>query len=90
MVSYRIEWKHSAKKDLRWLPNKVVNSIIVAVEQLSDNPYPIGSRKIMGTEHAYRQRIGDYRIVYSIKKSHLVIEIVCVAHRKDVYKKIVQ
>ena len=45
------------------------------------------SKKIVGTEHTYRLRTGDYRIVYSIEDNRLIIEIIRVAHRKDVYKK---
>ena len=88
MVSYSIEWKNSAKKELRRLPKKAINNIITAVGLLSSNPRPAGSKKLIGTEHTYRQRIGDYRIVYSIKAHRLVIEIVRVGHRKDIYRKI--
>lgn len=88
MVSYSIEWKSSAKKELRQLPKKAINNIITAVEKLPNNPHPTGSRKIIGTEHTYRQRMGDYRVVYSIENNRLVIEIVRVGHRKDVYKNI--
>ncbi|MEL6711151.1 MAG: type II toxin-antitoxin system RelE/ParE family toxin [Pseudomonadota bacterium] len=88
MPSYNIEWKSSAKKELRRLPKQVIHQIINFVGELPGNPYPAGSRKIIGTEHTYRQRIGDYRIVYSIKSGCLVIEIVRVGHRKSVYKNI--
>ena len=88
MVSYSIEWKSSAKKELRRLPKKAINNIITAVGKLPNNPQPAGSRKIIGTEHTYRQRIGDYRIVYSIESNRLVIEVVRVGHRKDVYRNI--
>lgn len=86
MASYSIEWKSSAKKELRRLPKKLISNIITAVEALKDNPYPAGSKKIIGTEHTYRRRISDYRIVYSIENKHLVIEIIRVGHRKDVYR----
>ena len=88
MVSYSIEWKSSAKKELKRLSKKAINKIILAVEELRNNPHPVGSRKIIGTKHTYRKRIGDYRIVYSIESNYLVIEIVRVRHRKDVYRNI--
>ncbi|MES9856579.1 MAG: type II toxin-antitoxin system RelE/ParE family toxin [Sedimenticola sp.] len=88
MVSYSIEWKSSAKKELRRLSKKAINNIISAVEKLPNDPHPVGSKKIIGTEHTYRQRIGDYRIIYSIESSQLVIEVVRVGHRKDVYRNI--
>jgi len=86
VVSYSIEWKSSAKKELRRLPKKTINSIISTVGELKNNPHPAGSKKIIGTEHTYRQRVGDYRIVYSIESNCLLIEVVRVGHRKDVYR----
>jgi len=49
------------------------------------NPFPIGVRKFVGSEHTYRIREGDYRVIYTITASTLVIEIIRVGHRKDVY-----
>ena len=86
MASYNIEWKHSAKKELKKLPRTTISKIITAVEELPKNLFPKGSRKIIGAEHTYRIRIGDYRIVYSVEFGKLVIEIIRVRHRKNVYK----
>lgn len=85
MDSYRIEWKHSALKELKQLPKDVVARIIRAVGQLPENPYPSGIRKLVGSENSYRIREGDYRILYSIVSSTLIIEIIRIGHRKDVY-----
>jgi mRNA interferase RelE/StbE len=87
MDCYEVEWKNSAKKELKRLPRQVITKVILAVEKLPNNHYPIGSKKLVGTEHTYRLRIGDYRIVYSIQNDRLIIEIIRVAHRKDIYKK---
>ncbi len=56
-----------------------------AVEKLAENPYPPGVRKLSGAQHTYRIRVGDYRIIFSIFAAELVIEIIRVGHRKDVY-----
>jgi len=85
MDSYKIEWKRSAAKELKALPKNTVAKILKAVEQLPANPYPFGVRKLVGAEHTYRIREGSYRIIYSIAASSLVIEIVRVGHRKDIY-----
>jgi mRNA interferase RelE/StbE len=85
MASYTIEWKRSAVKELRVLPKDAVEKILKAVEQLSVNPYPVGVRKLVGAEHTYRIREGDYRIIYTIITSSLIIEVIRVGHRKDVY-----
>ncbi|MCB2262712.1 MAG: type II toxin-antitoxin system RelE/ParE family toxin [Candidatus Thiosymbion ectosymbiont of Robbea hypermnestra] len=86
MASYSIEWKHSAKKELRKLPDYMIRKVILSIDGLSKNPIPKGSRKILGTEHTYRIRVGDYRIVYSLDSGKLVVEIIRVSHRKNVYK----
>jgi mRNA interferase RelE/StbE len=86
MDSYKIEWKRSAARELKKLPRDVVPRILQAVERLSQDPYPAGARKLVGSEHAYRIRVGVYRIVYSVLASVFVVEIVRVGHRKDVYR----
>lgn len=86
MASYSIQWKRSAEKELRRLPKEVIPRIVQAVENLSRNPYPPGVRKLVGSEHTYRVREGDYRIVYDVRETVLTIEIIRVRHRKDVYE----
>ena len=85
---YKIEWKQSAKKELKKLNKAVIFKIIKMVESLSLNPHPAGSRKLQGSEHLYSIRFGNYRIVYSIEKNKLLIEIIRVGHRKDIYRKL--
>ena len=87
MASYKIEWKHSAVKELRKLPKDAVVRILKAVEQLPANPYPPEVRKLIGSEHSYRLREGSYRIIYTVSSAALIIEIVRVGHLKDVYNR---
>ena len=87
MASYSIEWKRSAAQELKKLPREVVGRILTAVEQLATEPYPSGVRKLVGAEHTYRIRVGDYRIIYSVMASALIIEIIRVGHRRDVYNR---
>jgi len=86
VASYRIEWKRSAAKELQSLPPEVIRRILSIVERLSGSPVPHGAIKLTGSEQTYRIRVGDYRIVYSIYQAVLMIEIVRVAHRRDVYR----
>ena len=83
---FRIEWKKSTRKDLRKLPPRVVDRIIEVVDELADEPFPFGSEKLQGSEHAYRIRIGDYRVVYEVVVAAELVEIQRVRHRKDVYR----
>jgi mRNA interferase RelE/StbE len=87
MASYSVEWKRSAIKELKKLPREVVPRVLSAVELLAREPYPAGVKKLVGAEHTFRIRIGDYRIVYSVLASRLLIEIIRVANRKDVYER---
>lgn len=86
MASWRIEWKRSAQKEVRKLPAEARARILSAVEQLADTPYPPGVRKLVGTERTFRMRVGVYRIVYTVLEVQLVIEVVRVRHRRDVYR----
>lgn len=87
MDCYRLIWKSSAKKELKRLPKEAIVRIISKIESLQYNLHPSASKKITGSEYTYRLRTGDYRILYSIKEAYLIIEVVRVGHRKDVYKK---
>jgi mRNA interferase RelE/StbE len=87
MASFRIEWPKSAKKDLRKLPPREVVKIVCVVDLLANEPFPHGVEKLSGSEHAYRVRVGDYRIVYEVFADLKLVEIQRVRHRKDVYRK---
>ena len=86
MVSYKIEWRRSIKKDLKGISKAEIPKIIGAVESLSEEPRPPGSKKLSGSEFTYRIRIGNYRVIYEIHDDTILIEVVKVGHRKDVYK----
>jgi mRNA interferase RelE/StbE len=87
MASYKVEWKHSAIKELEKLPRQMLARIVEAVNDLARDPYPGGTRKLSGSERTYRIRVGDYRVLYSIYNDKFIVEIIRVKHRKDVYKR---
>lgn len=86
MASYRLEWRRSTRKDLRRIAPTDVVRIIAAVEALAEDPLPSGCVKLSGSERCYRIRVGDYRILYEVQGDCLVIEVIKVGHRRDVYK----
>ena len=88
MTTYRIVWKNSAQKELKRLPKDIIVKILQAVEKLRIDMNPKGSKKITGSVSTYRIRIGDYQVVYSLNNKYLVIDVVRVGHRKDIYKKL--
>lgn len=86
MVSFDIVWKSSAKKELKKIAKNEIPKIIVEIENLSSNLHPSNSKKLLGTEHTFRLRVGNYRVVYAVENNQLIIEIIRVRHRKEVYK----
>lgn len=69
------------------LAKQVIPEIVKAVNALAVNPLPLGSKKIRGSLQTCRIRKGDYRIIYSIEDDRLVIQVITVGHRKDIYQK---
>ncbi|HEY85518.1 MAG TPA: type II toxin-antitoxin system RelE/ParE family toxin [Chloroflexi bacterium] len=86
MASYNIEWKRSAIKELKKVPPQSVKRILLEVEKLSVDPIPVGSRKLLGAKRAYRIRVGVYRVIYTFEVDRLVVEVIKVGHRKDIYR----
>jgi mRNA interferase RelE/StbE len=85
MAKYKITFKKSVAKDLRVIPNNDVRKILDKIESLSEGPRGEGCIKLSGQEH-YRVRQGLYRIIYEIKDDLLIVNVIKVAHRSDVYK----
>ena len=85
MANYSLLFKKSVTKDLRNIPNKDVKRLLSCIESLRDNPRANGCIKLSGQE-LYRKRQGLYRIIYEIQDSELIIMVIKVAHRSDVYK----
>lgn len=82
---YRIEIKKSALKELSQIPLPYNKKIIEAIDELASDPRPVSCKKLKGSE-AYRIRVADYRIVYTIADAIVLIEVQRIRHRKDVYK----
>jgi mRNA interferase RelE/StbE len=86
MASYKIEFTKSALKDLRSIDKSRVPRIFETIERLAEEPRPDGCKKLAGSDFTYRIRIGDYRVIYEIFDSRLLIDIVRVRHRRDAYR----
>ena len=86
MANHKIQIKASAVKELNKLPKKDLKKVVVKIQALSENPRPSGCEKLSGDEK-YRIRHGNYRIVYAIQDEILVVYVVKIGHRKDIYKK---
>jgi len=86
VAKYKIQIKPSAVKELNKLPKEDLKQVIVKIQALSEDPRSPGCEKLSGDEK-YRIRHGNYRIVYSIQDDILVVFVVKIGHRKDIYKK---
>ncbi len=78
---------HRAEKIIKRLDKTTRKRVDKAIRELAHNPYPPNSRKLVGYEHHHRLRVGSWRIIYTIRKQQLVILIVKVAPRGQVYKR---
>ena len=83
---FRIVWKRIATKELRALDQTTRSRVMSAVRELESGPILPGVRKLQGAYHTYRQRVGDYRIVFQVQEATESIVIIRVRHRKDVYR----
>ena len=85
MAKYRLIFKQSVAKDLRDIPNKDVARVLRRTRALSDDPRAPGCEKLSGQER-YRVRQGVYRIIYEIVDDVLVVVVVKVGHRGEIYR----
>jgi mRNA interferase RelE/StbE len=85
MASYELIFKKSVARDLRVFPKQDVKRILQRIRSLADNPRPAGCEKLSGQER-YRVRQGVYRIIYEIEDGRLIVLIVKVGHRREVYR----
>ena len=86
MAKYEVFIKASAAKELEGIGTKKDRRRIVArIQELGKNPRPLGFQKLSGADK-YRIRCGNYRIVYSINEDDLIVQIVKIGHRKEVYR----
>ena len=74
-----------ADRALRSLSENDAERIDAAIEGLAENPRPVGSKKLKG-EEAYRIRVGDYRVVYSIDDNKRIVLIADIGHRREIYR----
>lgn len=84
---YTLVISKKAEKELYKLPNDISKRITTAINELCNNPRPKGYRKMMG-QRGYRIRKGDYRIIYEIEDDKIIITVLNVGHRRDIYDRI--
>lgn len=85
MAAYELLLRPSVEKDLKKIPATDLRKILARIEALREDPRPPGCVKLSGEEY-YRVRQGNYRIVYEIEDDKLIVIVVKVGHRRDIYR----
>jgi mRNA interferase RelE/StbE len=85
VAAYSVLIKKSAAKELEAVPKKERAKLVVKIGSLANNPRPAGCEKLAGDEK-YRFRHGTYRVLYEIDDATVVVTVVRVAHRREVYR----
>jgi mRNA interferase RelE/StbE len=87
-MAYSIELKPAAIRGLAKLPKDVQKSIRSRIDALAKNPFPSDMKKLESEENFYRIKVGDYRIIYQTHKKILLVLVVRIGHRKEVYRRL--
>ena len=85
-MKYKVLIERYAQNQIMKLDRKIIPVIKSSIIDLADNPRPYGYKKLKG-EEAYRIRVSNYRIIYEINDETIIVTVVSVGHRKEIYKK---
>ena len=83
---YKIKLSKAAGKQLADLPRADAKKIAARIDKLASDPFPPNHKKLEGEDDICRIRQGDYRILYSVFKNELLVEVVKIGHRREVYR----
>ena len=85
MTDYQVKFTTAAAREIRKLDPQIRRRILTSVASLESDPRPDGVRKLTGYDNAWRIRIGDYRLLYEVTDTTVLVTVFRVAHRRDVY-----
>jgi len=85
-MPYEVRFSSAAEWHISKLPRAILPLVVTRAEALADEPRPHGVEKMSGEKNAYRVRVGDYRIIYEIHDAVLIVVVVRVGHRREVYR----
>ena len=81
-----VELRSSAAKALKKLERAMQKRIVHALSQLENDPFPPGVKKLISEEDVYRVRVGDFRIVYRVESAKLIVLVLRIGHRREIYR----
>ncbi|MDQ2747083.1 MAG: type II toxin-antitoxin system RelE/ParE family toxin [Acidobacteriota bacterium] len=85
-MTYRVEIVGAAKRQFKKLSKDNQRRVLDEIEKLADNPRPRGYKQLRSEEVLFRLRVGDYRVIYEINERVLLVLVLTVAHRREVYR----
>jgi mRNA interferase RelE/StbE len=85
-MAYQVLLTAHARKQLSRLPRKIQGRILARITSLADHPRPAQAKRLTASGHLWRVRSGDYRIVYQIEDDALIVAVVRIGHRREVYR----
>jgi mRNA interferase RelE/StbE len=85
-MKYAVRMDSRTRKALDRLPDDMHGRVVRKLKALEDNPRPPGVEKLTGPEDLYRVRVGDWRVVYAIRDRELVVIVIRIGHRREVYR----
>ena len=85
-MAYAIQFKPAALRQLEKLSRPMRNRIAAKIESLRHDPFPAGCKKLSGLTDAWRVRVSDYRVIYQVQQGILLILVLTVGHRREVYR----
>ena len=85
-MPYSIQFNRRAQRDFDVLDKPTQQRLRPHIDRLAADPFPAGAKKLRGDEPYYRIRVGDYRVVYQVEGRQLIVVVIKVGHRKEVYR----
>lgn len=86
-MAWAVAFKPAAVRELRKLPEDARRRVATQIDALAGDPRPAGAEALQGASNLYRIRVGDYRVVYQLQRAALVVVVVRIGHRRDVYRR---
>ena len=85
---YQVKFRKSARKEFLQLPTRIQDKIVEALSFLAENPFTelLQIKKLRGPERLYRIRFGDYRLLYTVESFELVLIVIKIGHRREIYR----
>ncbi len=87
---YRVVLHKAAVSEIEKLPSGTKKRIIQIIDKLSTEPVPLAAQRLKGRKSAYRIRVSDYRLLYEVHATEVVVYIIGVGHRKEVYRRLIR